>query len=397
MFAALQRSILLLRRCARDLLHANITQLPRRQQKLSRNSFQTYHYSSSASIPKGRRGWTNDEIRKLVEHVRSEYLSRKHKISWKKVGENFGIPTGACYGMYYRSRNIDFTKEYPEAAKNDAKDSKFMVKAVFDGAKKRASSQATWSTDEVARLREARGDRNERCNYGGWTGIAEYVGAGKTVKQCCHKWEKLCHADDLKTLSDNKNNATVANGATNATAKYHARWTPDELLQLKALFDTPSDPMNPRMHIAYALFPQKPRIQVRYTMKQLQTVWSKRRRGTKASEGQPLLRKLVSDSGGAEKADWEAISKEIGVTALQCQRTYHKMTVAKSSSKLWSPDEFDRLLTNLRSQHIHGGAYDWDLAAAAVGTRTSKQCWGRFHYDQKTSRHHLYDFDSSQE
>ncbi|KAJ1801694.1 hypothetical protein LPJ59_000089 [Coemansia sp. RSA 2399] len=184
--------------------------------------------------------------------------------------------------MYYRSRNIDFTKEYPEAAKNDAKDSKFMVKAVFDGAKKRASSQATWSTDEVARLREARGDRNER-------------------------------------------------------------------------------------------------------------------RGTKASEGQPLLRKLVSDSGGAEKADWEAISKEIGVTALQCQRTYHKMTVAKSSSKLWSPDEFDRLLTNLRSQHIHGGAYDWDLAAAAVGTRTSKQCWGRFHYDQKTSRHHLYDFDSSQE
>ncbi|KAJ1888854.1 hypothetical protein LPJ81_006238, partial [Coemansia sp. IMI 209127] len=91
-------------------------------------------------------------------------------------------------------------------------------------------------------------------------------------------------------------------------------------------------------------------------------------RDTKASEGQPLLRKLVSDSGGVEMADWEAISKEIGMSALQCQKTYHKMTVARSSNKHWSPDEFDRFLTNLRSQHIHGGAYDWNLAAAAVGT-----------------------------
>ncbi|KAJ2387226.1 hypothetical protein GGI23_006326, partial [Coemansia sp. RSA 2559] len=77
------------------------------------------------------------------------------------------------------------------------------------------------------------------------------------------------------------------------------------------------------------------------------------------------LRKLVSDFGGAEKADWEAISKEIGLTAFRCQKTYHEMTVAKSINKRWTPDELDRLLTNLRSQHIHGGSYDWDLAAAA--------------------------------
>ncbi|KAJ1784988.1 hypothetical protein LPJ59_006241, partial [Coemansia sp. RSA 2399] len=336
--------------------------------------------------------WTNDEIRKLVEHVDSEYRSRKRRLDWIKIGEHFGIPPQACRGKYKLSRNIDFAKEDAEADQDYAKDSKFMVKAVFDGAKKRVSSQATWTTDDVARLREARGDRNEKCNYGGWTGIAEYVGAGKTARQCIQKWEWLCLADDLKALGDNQNNPTVVNGPTNTTAKYHAGWTPDEILQLKALLDTPSDPKNPRTHIAYALFPQKPQALVRYTMKKLQTVWSRQRRDTKASESQPLLRKLVSDSGGAEKADWEAISKEIGLSALLCQRTYHKMTVARSSNKHWTPDEFDRLLTNLRSQHIHGGTYDWDLAAAAVGTRTSKQCYSRFHEDQKTSRRHLYDF-----
>ncbi|KAJ1906104.1 hypothetical protein LPJ81_001534 [Coemansia sp. IMI 209127] len=397
MLSALQRSNTLVRRRARDLLYANILQLPRRQQKLAANSFQTYHYSSSAPIPKGRRGWTNDETRKLVEHVNSEYRSRNRRISWKKVSEHFGITPGACYGMYYRSRNIEFTKEDAEAAKNDAKDSKFMVKAVLDGAKKRASSQAKWTTDEVARLREARGDRNNKCLEGRWASIAEYVGAGKTAVQCQSKWEKLCHADDLKALNDNQNNSTVVDGATNTRANYRAWWTPGELLQLKALFDTPSDPMNPRMHIAYALFPQKPQAQVRYTMSRLHTAWNIRRLNTKASESQPLLRKLVSDSGGAEKADWEAISKEIGLSALLCQRTYHKMTVAKASEKHWRPDEFDRLLTSLRSQHIHGGAYDWDLAAAAVGTRTSKQCYERFYYDQKTSRRHLYAFGSLQE
>ncbi|KAJ1886608.1 hypothetical protein LPJ81_006671, partial [Coemansia sp. IMI 209127] len=158
------------------------------------------------------------------------------------------------------------------------------------------------------------------------------------------------------------------NGATNITANYIAWWTPDELLQLKALFDTPHVPKNPRMRIAYALFPQKPQAQVRYTMSRLHTAWNIRRLNTKASESQPLLRKLVGDYGGAEKADWEAISKEIGLSAILCQRTYHKMTVAKASNKLWRPDEIDRLLTNLRSQHNNSGAYDWDLAAAAVGT-----------------------------
>ncbi|KAJ1888691.1 hypothetical protein LPJ81_006270, partial [Coemansia sp. IMI 209127] len=76
--------------------------------------------------------------------------------------------------MYYKLRNVDFTKEDAEAAKNDAKDSKFMVHAVFDGAKKRASSQATWTIDEVARLREARGDRNKKPVQWGWASIAEY-------------------------------------------------------------------------------------------------------------------------------------------------------------------------------------------------------------------------------
>ncbi|KAJ1895237.1 hypothetical protein LPJ81_005003, partial [Coemansia sp. IMI 209127] len=312
--------------------------------------------------------WTNDETRKLVEHVDSEYRSRKRRLDWIKIGEHFGIPPLTCRGKYYTSRNIDFTKEDAEAAKNDAKDSKYIVKAVFDGAKKRASSQATWTTDEVARLREARGDRNKRCDRGSWASIAEYVGAGKTVAQCTSKWANLCNTEDLNALGDNQYNSTVVNGATNITANYIAWWTPDELLQLKALFDTPPVPMNPCMCIAYALFPQKSQAHVRYTMNYLQTAWNTRRRDTKASESQPLLRKLVSDSGGAERADWEAISKEIGLTAFQCQRTYHKMTVARSSSKLWRPDEFERLLTNLRSQHNNGGAYDWNLAAAAVGT-----------------------------
>ncbi|KAJ1789627.1 hypothetical protein LPJ59_005309, partial [Coemansia sp. RSA 2399] len=368
MLSALQRSNTLVRRCARDLLYANILQLPRRQQKLVANSFQTYHFSSSAPIPRERRGWTNDEIRKLVEHVNSEYYSLKRKPSWKKVSEHFGIPPYACQVMYYKSRNIDFTKEDAKAAKNDAKESKFMVKAVFIGAKKRASSRATWTTDEVVRLREARGDRNKRCDRGSWASIAEYVGAGKTVAQCTSKWANLCNTEDLNALDDNQNNTAAVNGATNKTAKYHAGWTPDEILQLKALLDTPPVPKNPRMRIAYALFPQKPQAQVRYTMSHLNTAWNIRRHKTKASESQPLLRKLVSDSGGAEKADWEAISKEIGVTALQCQRTYHKMTVAKSSSKFWRPDEIDWLLTTLRSQHNNSGAYDWDLAATAVGT-----------------------------
>ncbi|KAJ1908055.1 hypothetical protein LPJ81_000351 [Coemansia sp. IMI 209127] len=299
--------------------------------------------------------------------------------------------------MHYYWRNIDLTKEDAEVEKNNAKDSKFMVKAVLDGAKKRASSWATWTTDEVARLREARGDRNERCNYGGWTGIAEYVGAGKTAKHCMSKWANLCNTEDLNALGDNQNNTAAVNGATNTTVKYQVGWTPDELLQVKALFDTPSDPKNPRTHIAYALFPQKPQAQVRYTMQHLHSVWNIRRHKTKAAESQPLLRKLVSDSGGAEKADWEAISKEIGLTALQCQRTYHKMTVAKASNKHWTPDEFDRFLTNLRSQHNNGGAYDWNLAATAVGTRTKEQCYSRFHDDQTTSRRQLYDFGSLQE
>ncbi|KAJ1794474.1 hypothetical protein LPJ59_004525, partial [Coemansia sp. RSA 2399] len=341
--------------------------------------------------------WTNDEVRKLVEHVRSEYLSRKRRVSWKKVGEYFGIPPQTCKNKYYMSRNVDFTKEDVEAAKNDAKDSKFMIKVVIDGAKKRASSQATWTTDEVARLREARGDRNNKCLEGSWARIAEYVGAGKTVKQCTGKWRYLCSTDDLKALGDNQNNTAAVNGATNATAKYQVGWTPDELLQLKALFDTPSDPKNPRTHIAYALFPQKPQAQVRYTMSHLNIALNTQRLNTKASESQPLLRKLVSDSGGAEKADWEAISKEIGLTVIRCQKTYHKMTVARSSNKFWRPDEYDRFLTNLRSQHIHGGAYDWNLAAAAVGTRTSRQCCSRFHHDQKTGRRHLYAFGSFQE
>ncbi|KAJ1888893.1 hypothetical protein LPJ81_006232, partial [Coemansia sp. IMI 209127] len=285
---------------------------------------------------------------------------------------------------YYHSRHIDFTKEDAEVEKLNAKDSKLIVKVVSDEAKKLASSWAAWTTDEVVRLREARGDRNEKCNYGGWISIAEYVGAGKTAAQCKGKWANLCKTEDLKALGDNQNNTAAVNGATNGTAKYHAWWTPDELLQLKTLFDTPSDPKNPRMYIAYALFPQKSQAQVQYTMNHLSIVWNTRRRYTKASESQPLLRKLVSDSGGVEMADWEAISKEIGMTAFQCQKLYHKMTVAKSSKKLWRPDEFDRLLTNLRSQHNNGGAYDWNLAAAAVGTRTSRQCYDRFHIDQKT-------------
>ncbi|KAJ1787120.1 hypothetical protein LPJ59_005790, partial [Coemansia sp. RSA 2399] len=365
MLAVLRYSNILVRRSARDLLYTDITQLPRQQLKLAANSLQTYHYSSSAPIPKEKHAWTNDEIRKLVEHVRSEYLSRRCSPDWNKIGENSGIPSGACYGMYYRSRNIDFTKGDAEAATNDAKESKFMVKAVFDGAKKRVSSRATWTTDEVARLREARGDRNKKPVKGSWTSIAEYVGAGKTVKQCADKWTNLCYVDDLNALDDNQNNTAAVNGATNTTAKYRAGWMPDELLQLKALFDTPSDRKNPRLHIAYALFPQMPQAQVRYTMKKLHTAWNKRRRNTKVSECRPQLRKLVGDSGGAEKADWEAISKEIGLAAYRCQMIYHKMTVAKSINKHWRPDEIDRLLTNLRSQHIHGGAYDWNLAAAA--------------------------------
>ncbi|KAJ1784487.1 hypothetical protein LPJ59_006346, partial [Coemansia sp. RSA 2399] len=79
---------------------------------------------------------------------------------------------------------------------------------------------------------------------------------------------------------------------------------------------------------------------------------------TKASESLTQQRELVSESGGAEKADWEAISKEIGVTALQCQKSYHKMIVTRSGKKIWTPDEIGRPLTNLRGQHIHGGAYD---------------------------------------
>ncbi|KAJ1797755.1 hypothetical protein LPJ59_002929 [Coemansia sp. RSA 2399] len=122
-----------------------------------------------------------------------------------------------------------------------------------------------------------------------------------------------------------------------------------------------------------------------------------RRRNTKALESRPLLRKLVSDSGGAEKADWEAISKEIGLTAILCQKTYHKMTVAKSNDKLWSPDEYDRLLTNLRSQNTHSDAYDWDLAAAAVVTRSKRECYLRFVDDKRSNRLHLYDSDSLQE
>ncbi|KAJ2849898.1 hypothetical protein GGI22_005453, partial [Coemansia erecta] len=94
-----------------------------------------------------------------------------------------------------------------------------------------------------------------------------------------------------------------------------------------------------------------------------------------ASKSKPLLKELVSDSGGAEKADWEAISRKIGLSALQCQRIYYGMTVASTTvanttvantnEMHWTSDELDRLLTNLRSQHVHGGAYDWDLAAAA--------------------------------
>ncbi|KAJ1786531.1 hypothetical protein LPJ59_005911, partial [Coemansia sp. RSA 2399] len=366
-------------------------------QKLAANSLQTYHFSSSAPRPKEYHAWTNDETRKLIEHIKSEYHSRKRTPNWIRIGERFGISPMACYGTYYKSRNIDFTKEDAEAATNDAKDSKFMVKAVFDGAKKRASSQATWTTDDVARLREARGDRSERCDRGRWASIAEYVGAGKSVKQCRHKWEVLCLADDMRALGDNQNNSTAANGPTNTTPNYRAGWTPDELLQLKALFDTPSDPKNPRLRIAYALFPQRPQAQVRYTIDSLMSSLSMQRRNAQASKCQPQLWKLVSDSGGAEKADWEAISKEIGLTAYRCQMIYHKMTVAKSSKKIWRPDEFDRLLTNLRSQHIHGGAYDWNLAATAVGTRTSKQCYTRFLDDKRCNRRHLYDFDSLQE
>ncbi|KAJ2398925.1 hypothetical protein GGI23_002960, partial [Coemansia sp. RSA 2559] len=270
--------------------------------------------------------------------------------------------------MYYRSCNNCVKKEDAEAAKSDGKESKFVVKAAIDGAKKIASSRATWTTDEVARLREARGDRHRRCDSGSWARIAEYAGAGKKVVQCRSKCDKLCLADDLKALGDNQNNATAANRTTNTTASYHAGRTPDEVSQLKALFETPSDPKNPCLRIAYALFPQKPKAQVRYTMTHLGITWNIRRRKAHASESQPLLRKLVSDSGGAEMADWEAISKEIGLTALQCQMIYHEMTVAKSINKFWTPDEIDRLLTNLRSQHVHGNAYDWDLAAAAVGT-----------------------------
>ncbi|KAJ2395034.1 hypothetical protein GGI23_004456, partial [Coemansia sp. RSA 2559] len=110
----------------------------------------------------------------------------------------------------------------------------------------------------------------------------------------------------------------------------------------------------------------------------------------------PLLRKLVNDSGGAEKADWEAIGKEIGLTAYRCQKIYREMSVLKFRYMPWTPDEYDRLLTNLRSQHARGGVYDWNLAAAAVGTRTNGQCCARFCYDKKTNKRHLYDFDSLQ-
>ncbi|KAJ1798033.1 hypothetical protein LPJ59_002761 [Coemansia sp. RSA 2399] len=218
--------------------------------------------------------------------------------------------------MYYYSRNIDFTKEDLEVDQDYAKDSKYIVKAVFDGAKKLASSQAMWTTDEVARLHEARGDRNKKPVQGGWASIAEYVGTGKSIGQCQYKWDRLCHVDDLKALGDNQNNSTAANGATNTKENYRAWWTPDEIMQLKALFDTPFDRKNPRLRIAYALFPQMPQAQVRYTMENLRSAWDTRRRRTHASESQPLLQKLVSDSGGAEKADWEAISKEIGFDSL---------------------------------------------------------------------------------
>ncbi|KAJ2846085.1 hypothetical protein GGI22_006353, partial [Coemansia erecta] len=97
----------------------------------------------------------------------------------------------------------------------------------------------------------------------------------------------------------------------------------------------------------------------------LRVILAIQRRKTNELKVRPLLRKLASDFGGAENADWEAISKEIGLSAYRCQRIYYEMAVAKSSERHWMPDEFDRLLTNLRSQHDHGGSYDWDLAAAA--------------------------------
>ncbi|KAJ2396715.1 hypothetical protein GGI23_003800, partial [Coemansia sp. RSA 2559] len=56
---------------------------------------------------------------------------------------------------------------------------------------------------------------------------------------------------------------------------------------------------------------------------------------------QPQLQTLVSDFGGAEKTDWDAISKEIGLSAYRCQKTHHEMIVAKSSEKQWTPDEFE--------------------------------------------------------
>ncbi|KAJ2386786.1 hypothetical protein GGI23_006420, partial [Coemansia sp. RSA 2559] len=89
------------------------------------------------------RVWTNDEIRKLVEHVKAEYRSHKLESNQEKAGEHFGVPPIACHSMYYRSYNNCVKKEDAEAAKNDGKESKFMVKAVIDGAKKIASSRAT--------------------------------------------------------------------------------------------------------------------------------------------------------------------------------------------------------------------------------------------------------------
>ncbi|KAJ2869647.1 hypothetical protein GGI22_000110 [Coemansia erecta] len=282
--------------------------------------------------------------------------------------------------------------EGPNVSSNGFQEnSNYLSKDVLEFSKWIPYTYIGWTADEVARLRNARGGRNPQ--FRDWDSVVEHVGNGKTKDSCLFIWKRLCSVDDLLELSKGQEVSAVPKETD--TAAPFGEWTPDEAMQLKTRMDASPSYKDFKLRIAYAMFPHKSRMHVCAKVRSLRGVSATDRSGVRLLITEKMLVQLVSDYGGVKIADWDAISKQCGVSVSRCQKIYLKTVLRKLVNERWSSAEENRLLAALRRQHALGGSYDWDAVAVAVETRTRQQSFAWYLSNRPRMKRYLDRLDLS--
>ncbi|KAJ2403112.1 hypothetical protein GGI23_000191 [Coemansia sp. RSA 2559] len=354
-----------------------------RQQKLKQTEGPAGNsYFISAAQLKGLCGKLKDtDAQSLLGHVRTRFRS--------SIQNNIGSTIKIANYTALREINVE---ESPNVSSNGFQEnSNYLSKDVLEFSKWIPYTYIGWTADEVARLRNARGGRNPQ--FRDWDSVVEHVGNGKTKDSCLFIWKRLCSVDDLLELSKGQEVSAVPKETD--TAAPFGEWTPDEAMQLKTRMDASPSYKDFKLRIAYAMFPHKSRMHVCAKVRSLRGVSATDRSGVRLLITEKMLVQLVSDYGGVKIADWDAISKQCGVSVSRCQKIYLKTVLRKLVNERWSSAEENRLLAALRRQHALGGSYDWDAVAVAVETRTRQQSFAWYLSNRPRMKRYLDRLDLS--